>query len=146
MERFHILANPETLETVCAPFETQPENSLPYYEHGFFKPCFDQYPNPTVLVEGATQEEIAEANKAEVPFEVPLWAMRTVLRQSGLFQLVLDAIDAFEEPIRTIALDFLEYGNFVERRSNTTLLIQQITQKSDEEVDQLFIEANKLKL
>jgi hypothetical protein len=96
--------------------------------------------------EGATQEEIAEANKQEVPFEVPLWAMRTILKQVNLFDLVIDKIKTFEEPTRTIALDFLEYGNFVERYSNTVLLIQQITQYTDEQVDELFIDANNLKL
>jgi len=55
-------------------------------------------------------------------------------------------IETLEEPTRTIALDFLEYGNFVERKSNTVILIQSISQMTDEQVDQLFIEANKLKL
>jgi len=96
--------------------------------------------------EGATQEELAEANKLKAPFEVPLWAMRTVLKQSGLFQVIIDVIETLEEPTRTIALDFLEYGNFVERKSNTVILIQSISQMTDEQVDQLFIEANKLKL
>jgi len=96
--------------------------------------------------EGASQEEINESNKLKVPFEVPLWAMRTVLKQSGLFQVIIDVIETLEEPTRTIALDFLEYGNFVERKSNTVIMIQSISQMTDEQVDQLFIEANKLKL
>jgi len=126
-------------------FEEQPPFSTEkLYTGNFLKPKLNF--ETEEFYEGATQEEIAEANKAEVPFEVPLWAMRTVLRQSGLFQLVLDAIDALQEPIRTIALDFLEYGNYVERKSNTVVLIQQITQMNDDQVDELFIQANGLKL
>jgi len=96
--------------------------------------------------DGATLEEIVEATKPIVPFEVPLWAMRTILKQEQLFNTIIGAIQTLDEPIRSIALDFLEYGNYVERYSNTTLMIQQITQKSDAEVDQLFINAEKLKL
>jgi hypothetical protein len=144
--RYFILKNESSLEVVGAPFEAQPDNSILWFENSFVKPIFDVYPNPTTVIEGATQEEIAEANKQEVPFEVPLWAMRTILKQVNLFDLVIDKIKTFEEPTRTIALDFLEYGNFVERYSNTVLLIQQIIQYTDEQVDKLFIDANNLKL
>jgi hypothetical protein len=96
--------------------------------------------------EGATQEEIAEANKQEVPFEVPLWTMRNVMRKANIFDLVIGAINQLEEPLKTDALDYLEYGNYIERYSNTVLLVQQITQYTDEQVDQLFIDANNLKL
>lgn len=58
MERYFILANPETLETVCAPFETQPENSLPYFENEFIKPIFDTYPNPKNVIEGIDEKDL----------------------------------------------------------------------------------------
>jgi hypothetical protein len=57
--RYFLLRNPETLEVYLSQdLETQPENSLPFEVVNFHKPCFDQYPNPTKLVEGATEEEI----------------------------------------------------------------------------------------
>jgi len=58
MKRYFILINPNTLEVVSAPYENQPLNSLPYAVNSFFKPCFDKYPNPSTLIEGATQAEI----------------------------------------------------------------------------------------
>jgi len=66
MKRYFILSNPDTLE-VCLtlPTETQPENSLPFEVVNFIKPCFDQYPNPTAIVEGATEEEI-QAKESEI--------------------------------------------------------------------------------
>lgn len=58
MERYFILSNPNTLEVVSAPYEIQPLNSLPYAVNSFFKPRFDKYPNPSSIIEGATQLEI----------------------------------------------------------------------------------------
>jgi len=139
----YYLYNAETLLFESTNFyEIQPNNSVdfpPTVNVKFAKVNLEksewEYYNPT-----------NEIDKDEIPFEVPLWAMRTVLKQSGLFQVIIDVIETLEEPTRTIALDFLEYGNFVERKSNTVILIQSISQMTDEQVDQLFIEANKLKL
>lgn len=97
-------------------------------------------------VEGATEEEIAEFNKQFVPFEVPLWAMRTVLKQANLFDAIIGAIQTLDEPIRSIALGYLEYGNYIERHSATVGMIQQITGLSESQVDDLFINANDIKL
>ena len=58
MERYFILANSETLSVIGAPFEKQPENSIPYFVNEFVKPVFDVYPNPTAVIEGATDEQI----------------------------------------------------------------------------------------
>jgi hypothetical protein len=144
--RYFILKNESSLEVVGAPFEVQPDNSILWFENSFVKPIFDVYPNPTTVIEGATQEEIAEATKQEVPFEVPLWTMRNVMRKANIFDLIIGAINQLDEPLKTDALDYLEYGNYIERHSNTVLLIQQITQFTDSQVDTLFIDANNLKL
>jgi len=96
--------------------------------------------------EGATAEQIEAYRKQFVPFEVPLWALRTVLKTQGLFQPILDAIANLPEPPRNAALDYLEYGNFVERHSQTVLMIQEITGLTEAEVDELFIAASNLKL
>jgi hypothetical protein len=64
--RYYQLLNSETLEVfISADLETQPENSLPFEVVNFHRPCFDQYPNPTKLVEGATEEEI-QAKESEI--------------------------------------------------------------------------------
>lgn len=96
--------------------------------------------------EGASVEDLAEYQKTLVPYEVPLWSMRNVLRKKQMFDDILTAINLLPEPIKTDALDYLEYGNYIERNSNTVLLIQQIKGLNETEVDDLFIEANNLKL
>lgn len=126
-------------------FETQPPFSTEkLLTDNFIKPKLNFETNE--FYEGATEEEIAEANKPLVPIEVPLWAMRNVLKKRNLFETIIGAINQLPEPLKTDALDFLEYGNFIERNSNAVLLIQQITQMSSDEVDELFIEANNIKL
>jgi len=102
--------------------------------------------NGEAWIESATEEEIVEANKPIVPFEVPLWSMRTVLKQSNLFDAIIGAIQTLDEPTRSIALDYLEYGNYIERHSQTVGMIQQITGLSESQVDDLFINANAIKL
>lgn len=110
----------------------------------FISPYFNQTTNE--FYEGATPQEIEQSNKQEVPNEVPLWAMRNILRKKNLFNVIIETINQLDEPLKTDALDYLEYGNFVERNSNAVLLIQQTTQMTNDEVDDLFIEANSLKL
>lgn len=90
--------------------------------------------------------EIEKQEKNIVPFEVPLWTMRNVMRKANIFDVIIGAINQLPEPLKTDALDYLEYGNYIERHSNTVLLIQQITQFTDAQVDQLFIDADKLEL
>lgn len=124
-----------------APFEGINQTNVPITGN-FVKFKFDG----ENWVEGATVEEIAEYRKQFVPLEVPLWALRTVLKSQSLFQHILDAINGLPEPPRTAALDYLEYGNFVERNSNTVLMIQQITSMTESDVDELFIAASNLKL
>lgn len=98
------------------------------------------------VYEGATPEELANYKKTLVPYEVPLWSMRNVLRKNQMFDDILTAINLLPETTKTDALDYLEYGNYIERNSNTVLLIQQIKGLNETEVDDLFIEANNLKL
>ena len=81
-----------------------------------------------------------------MPSEVPLWSMRILLKKMQLFDSIIEAINQMDEPLKSMALDYLEYGNFIERNSNTVILIQQILQMTDAQVDNLFIDASNLKL
>jgi hypothetical protein len=87
-----------------------------------------------------------EKESIKVPLEVPLWTMRSVLKQEFLFNTIIEEINNYEEPKRTTLLDFLEYGNSIERDSSVVLIIQQITKRTDSQIDNLFIKAEKLKL
>lgn len=59
MKKYFLLLNEETLEVyVSQPLATQPENSIEFFENTFVKAKFNQYPNPTAVVEGMSEEEI----------------------------------------------------------------------------------------
>ena len=115
---------------------TEPLESHPLLSGGLFEIVDAEIPSDAQYL----------SYQNDVPFEVPLWSMRNVMRKANIFDLIIGAINQLPEPLKTDALDYLEYGNYIERHSNTVLLIQQITQFTDEQVDTLFIDANNLKL
>jgi hypothetical protein len=66
--RYYQLLNPDTLEIfISVELETQPENSLPFELVNFHKPCFNQYPNPTEIVEGATEQDLEDKMRNSIP-------------------------------------------------------------------------------
>lgn len=81
-----------------------------------------------------------------VPFEVQLWRIRTVLKLMQLETQIESAIDAMPEPSKTAATYIWKYGTTVERASQTVLLLQSVLQLTDEQVDDLFIQADAILL
>ena len=109
----------------------------------FVKPFFNF--QIKTFYEGATQEEINNLI-IEAPQEVQLWRLRTILNLRGLEPSIVAALNSLSEPTKTGALFIWEYGTTVERQSQTVLLLQNILQLTESEVDQIFIEANNIKL
>lgn len=97
-----------------------------------------------IFYEGATEEEIL--NNREVPEKVPLWCLRQELQEENLFDLAVQKINYLEEPFKSRALNFLEYGNFVHRNSPTIEMLGALLEKTKTEIDTLFINADKLEL
>ncbi|RXK57582.1 hypothetical protein ESA94_20500 [Lacibacter luteus] len=97
---------------------------------------------------GGTIEQFEEAEQPPVviiPEKVPLWCLRTVLRSLGLLQTVKDTIAAMPESnLKIAAEEGLEYSNTVLRNSPTTLFIQSVLQLTDAQVDEIFINADKV--
>ena len=110
----------------------------------YVKPYFNS--ETRIFYEGATQEEINEANKAIVPFEVQLWRIRTVIKLLQLETQIESAIDTLPEPSKTAALYIWKFGTTVERASQTVLLLQSVLQLTDEQVDDLFLQAEAIVL
>ena len=141
MNRYFIIANSETLEVIGAPFEKQPINSLPYEINNFLKPCFDVYPNPTTVIEGATPEVIEEANKPIVPEVITRRQFKIALAVLGKNeQDILNGINQLPEPTKTIALiSYTEAGTF--ERSNPELIFvgKMFLQMTDDQIDNVFI-------
>ena len=80
------------------------------------------------------------------PYEVQLWRIRTVLKLMQLETQIESAIDAMPEPSKTAATYIWKFGTTVERASQTVLLLQSVLQLTDEQVDDLFIQANTILL
>ena len=90
-----------------------------------------------------TEEEELEFN---TPSEVALWKLRFILSQMGLEESIILAIYQLPEPQRTAANYIWNYGNSIDRHSETVVFIQSILQLTTEQVNSIFIEASSLKL
>lgn len=82
----------------------------------------------------------------EVPQEVQLWRLRTILKLMGLEDDIVNALNELEEPKKTGAFYIWEYGTTVERSSETVLILQTILGLSEHQVNQIFIQSNNIKL
>jgi hypothetical protein len=94
--------------------------------------------------EGATPEEIEQAFKDKTPAEVQLWRLRTILKLMNLIATIESALDQLDEPNKTAAKNVWNYGTTVERYSQTVLFIQTVTQMTDDQVDEIFQQAEAI--
>ena len=92
------------------------------------------------LAEGNTPNPYVPPPPA-IPQQVPMWAVRTVLQNDGLF----DQAQALVEASTDNALkNVWEYGNFADRNSNAIATLSAALGLTSEQVDQMFIDANNL--
>jgi hypothetical protein len=108
----------------------------------FVVPYFNQ--ETREFYEGATPEEIEQAFKDATPTEVQLWRVRTILKLMNLEATIESALDQLEEPTQTAAKNVWNYGTTVERYSQTVLFIQSVTQMTDDQVDEIFQQAENI--
>ena len=110
----------------------------------FVVPYFNQ--ETREFYEGATPEEIEQAFKDATPSEVQLWRVRTILKLMNLETTIESALDQLEEPTQTAAKNVWNYGATVERYSQTVLFIQSVTQMTDDQVDEIFQQAEAIQI
>jgi hypothetical protein len=108
----------------------------------FVVPYFNQ--ETREFYEGATPEEIEQAFKDATPTEVQLWRVRTILKLMNLETTIESALDQLEEPTQTAAKNVWNYGTTVERYSQTVLFIQSATEMTDDQVDEIFQQAEAI--
>ena len=96
--------------------------------------------------EGATQEEIDQAFKDKTPTESQLWRVRTILNLMNLVSTIESALEQLEEPTKTAAKNVWNYGTTIERYSQTVLFIQSVTQMTDDQVDEIFQQAEAIQI
>jgi hypothetical protein len=110
----------------------------------FVVPYFNQ--ETREFYEGATPEEIEQAFKDATPSEVQLWRVRTILKLMNLETTIESALDQLEEPTQTAAKNVWNYGTTVERYSQTVLFIQSVTEMTDDQVDEIFQQAEAIQI
>lgn len=92
------------------------------------------------LAEGNTPNPYVPPPPA-IPQQVPMWAVRTVLQNDGLF----DQIDTIIAGSTDNGLkNVWEYGNFADRNSTAINTIAYTLGLTEQQVDQMFIDANNL--
>jgi hypothetical protein len=96
--------------------------------------------------DGATPEEIEQAFKDKTPAESQLWRIRTILKLMNLIPTIESALDQLEEPTKTAAKNVWNYGTTIERYSQTVLFIQSVTQMTDDQVDEIFQQAEAIQI
>ncbi len=96
--------------------------------------------------EGATQEEIDQAFRDKTPAESQLWRVRTILNLMNLVPTIESALEQLEEPTKTAAKNVWNYGTTVERYSQTVLFIQSVTKMTDDQVDEIFQQAEAIQI
>ena len=108
------------------------------------KPYFDF--ETREFYEGATPEEIEQAFKDKTPAESQLWRIRTILKLMNLETTIESALDQLDEPTQTAAKNVWNYGTTIERYSQTVLFIQEVTQMTDDQVDEIFQQAEAIQI
>ncbi|MBA4154147.1 hypothetical protein [Flavobacterium sp.] len=97
-----------------------------------------------VWVNAETEEEILSTR--EVPQLVPLWCIKVILHEMGLLATVEMELSKLPEPMKTRASYIWEYGNQIDRKSQTVAFIGAVLQKDKTEIDTIFINANNIEL
>ncbi len=105
----------------------------------------------STIPDGLTYESFEyEEQQIETPIEVPqevaLWKIRAIIKSMGLEEQIEQSFELLEEPNKTGAKYIWEYGTAIERYSLTVLFIQQVLQMTEEQVDNIFINANNITL
>lgn len=82
----------------------------------------------------------------DIPVEVALWKIRAIIKSMGVEEQIEQSFELLEEPNKIGAKYIWEYGTAIERYSQTVLFIQTVLGLTDEQVDNIFINANKINL
>ena len=126
-----------------------------WYNDGFrevIQPEFDketqQRTNQLLLVKGEFDYYTYLVEDKEIikyiPVELPLWKLRVTLKMMDLISTIENIFNELPEPNKTAALAIWEYGNSVDRYSETVLFLQGQLNLTDEQVDEIFINSEKI--
>lgn len=110
------------------------------YDKNFIKPIW----NGTEWIEGATPEEIAEANKPIVPESISQMKLRKQLILSGISIASIDAlIQQLPQPNRDLIYTMWEYAVVFDRANAELNAMAEMLGITQEQLDEIFINGNK---
>ena len=137
--RYFLLKDENTLSVYLSEdLQTQPINSLPFEANDLINARFDQYPNPTKLIEG-------EPLAIEVPPTISQMNLRLQLISENIpIASVYDTIEQIPNAItkETIYTKW-EYALIFERADQTLNQMAQMLNVSQEQLDRIFINGNQ---
>ena len=112
------------------------------YSENFVSPIW----NGTEFIEGATPEEIAEANKPKVPIQVKNMKFRLALIKSGIMPSSIDtAINQMPEgAMKENIFTLWNFADYLERNDMSLNYMAGQFNITHEQLDNLFILANTL--
>lgn len=101
---------------------------------------FDSIPNGIRIDVVEEDEPLPPVNDEEIP----TWRLRAVCELLELKPQIDAAIAALPDPDKTIAYNAWEYGNTTSRLSPFVLGVQQVLGLTDQQVDDIFVQAKNI--
>lgn len=101
------------------------------------------------IANGSPEMILVSTEEIDVPVpdrELPLWKLKAILKTMNLYESIEMAISSIQEPIKTMAQMSWEYGAVINQRSPTVSLIQSVINLTDEEVDDIFNQAENINI
>lgn len=101
------------------------------------------------LENGSSEMILVSSEEIEVPVpdrEVPSWKVKAILKIMDLEASVNAAIDSLDEPIKTMAQMSWEYGSVINQSSPTVNLIKSAISLTDEQVNDIFNQAESINI
>lgn len=145
MEKLYHLYN-ENFEITHAQFfieGEQPENAIYIEVNNFIKAKVN--PETLEVYEGATPEEIEEANKVKVPESISQMKLRKQLILSGISIASIDAmIQSLPEPNKSLIYTMWEYAVVFDRNNPELNQMASALEVTQEQLDDIFINGNLL--
>lgn len=93
-----------------------------------------------------TDIDLAIQRKLIVPQEVKRWRVKRILERMNLIVDVENALNQLPEPTKGDAFAVWNEGTEFERSSSTIQFLQNILQMTDEQVDDIFIQAEEIQV
>lgn len=93
-----------------------------------------------------TDIDLAIQRKLIVPQEVKRWRVKRILERMNLIVNVENALNQLPEPTKGDAFAVWNEGTEFERSSSTIQFLQNILQMTDEQVDDIFIQAEEIQV